>query len=265
MVNDPRKGSDDDQDADSAAATPDSAAGPEAAGGSDAVAGAMALPRVVVFGRTGEEALQFFHRDLEACRGLRLLDCPGGPGSLRALMRRAGVEILAIDPAYALPEAELAEHGRQDIALTLAKMAQSAGSRPGFDLERDRRGKDEALELFLADRRRHPLADRSGVLPELPLATTRFDLVLCGHLLVLYAPLADGGLNDQSDFDLAWQRRALHELLRVCRRDLRIDPAHTISRPGQRHPSLIPLMESLPPGWRGGWSRRPATRALMAT
>lgn len=250
MANDPRNGSDDDRSADSAAATPDSAAGLEAAGGSNAVGGAMALPRVVVFGRTGEEALQFFNLDLEACRGLRLLDCPGGPGSLSALMRRAGVEILAIDPAYALPEAELAEHCRQDIALTLARMARSTATRPGFDLERYRRGKDEALELFLADRRRHPLAYCSGALPELPLTTASFDLVLCGHLLFSYAPLADGGLNDQNDFDLDWHRRALHELLRVCRRDLRIYPAHTISRPAQRHPYLIPLMESLPPGWR---------------
>jgi hypothetical protein len=211
---------------------------------------AMDLPRVVFFGRTGEEALQFFNLNLERCRGLRLLDCPGGPGSLSALVRKADVEILAVDPAYHLPEPELEQLCRRDIALTLGRIAASTATRPDFDLEGYQRGKQEALELFLADRRRHPLAYRSGALPELPLASASFDLVLSGHLLFSYAPLADGGLHGHDGFDLAWHRRALQELLRVCRGDLRIYPAHTISRPAQRHPYLEPLMETLPAGWR---------------
>lgn len=67
---------------------------------------ALELPKVVLFGRSGEEALQFFNLDLQACRGLRLLDCAGGPGTLSALARSAGVEILAVDPAYGLTESE---------------------------------------------------------------------------------------------------------------------------------------------------------------
>jgi hypothetical protein len=59
---------------------------------------AMQLPRVVFFGRTGSDALQFFHLDLADWRGARILDCPGGPGSLVATARRNGVEAVAVEP-----------------------------------------------------------------------------------------------------------------------------------------------------------------------
>jgi len=59
---------------------------------------AMELPRVVFFGRTGSDALQFFDLDLADWRGARILDCPGGPGSLVATARRNGVEAVAVEP-----------------------------------------------------------------------------------------------------------------------------------------------------------------------
>lgn len=65
----------------------------------------MELPRVVFFGRTGSDALHFFDLDLTDWRGARILDCPGGPGSLVATARRNGVEALAVDPLYALSPA----------------------------------------------------------------------------------------------------------------------------------------------------------------
>jgi hypothetical protein len=57
----------------------------------------MELPRVVFFGRTGSDALQFFVLDLADWRGARILDCPGGPGSLVATARRNGVEAVAVE------------------------------------------------------------------------------------------------------------------------------------------------------------------------
>jgi hypothetical protein len=45
--------------------------------------------------------------------------------------------------------------------------------------------------------------------------------------------------------------RALAELLWVGRRELRIYPAHTISRPARVHPYVEPLLMELPPGWQG--------------
>ena len=211
----------------------------------------MDLPRVVFFGRTGADALAFFNLDLAAWRGCRVLDCPGGPGSFTTLARAAGVESVAADPLYTLSLPELERHCRDDIAFTMERLALSPTLRPDFDLSGFRQGKLEALEAFLADRREHPEAYRAASLPSLPFAAASFDLVLCGHLLFCYAPIADGGLSERPDFDLPWHRQALAELLRVSRREVRIYPAHTIERRPRVHPWVEPLLASLPPGWQG--------------
>ena len=210
----------------------------------------MELPRVVFFGRSGAEACRFFNLDLADWAGASLLDCPGGPGSLLPLARRAGLEVLAIDPLYALDPAALERRCRDDIAFTMERLRRSPTVRPDFDLAPYHRDKLEALEAFLVDRQAHPAAYSAGALPALPLADRSFDLVLSGHLLFAYAPLADGGLNEHDDLDLAWHRRALAELLRVCRRELRIYPAHTITLPARVHPYVEPLIADLPAGWR---------------
>ena len=211
----------------------------------------MDLPRVVFFGRTGADALAFFNLDLADWRGQRLLDCPGGHGSFTALARAAGVESVAADPHYNLSLEDLEQRCRDDVSFTMERLARSASLRPDFDLSRFRQGKLEALEAFLADRRAHPEAYRAAALPELPFEAASFDLVLCGHLLFCYAPIADGGLSEQPDFDLEWHRRALAELLRVSRREVRLYPAHTIERRPRVHPWVEPLMATLPPGCQG--------------
>ena len=211
----------------------------------------MDLPRVVFFGRTGKEALEFFNLDLAVWRGCRVLDCPGGPGSFTALARAAGVECVAADPLYALPQEELERRCRDDISFTLERLEGSTMVRPAFDLAQFRTGKQEALETFLADRRLHPDAYSPAALPSLPFAAASFDLVLSGHLLFCYAPIADGGLSDHQDFDLPWHRRALAELLRLSRREVRIYPAHTMELEPRVHPWVAPLLAALPPGWEG--------------
>lgn len=173
---------------------------------------ALELPRVVFFGRSGAEACRFFNLDLADWAG-------------------AGLKVLAIDPLYALDPEALERRCRDDIAFTMERLRRSPTVRPDFDLAPYHRDKLEALEAFLVDRQAHPASYSAGALPELPLTDHCFDLVLSGHLLFAYAPLADGGLNEHDDLDLAWHRRALAELLRVCRRELRIYPAHTITLP----------------------------------
>ncbi len=202
------------------------------------------------FGRTGAEACRFFNLDLADWSGASLLDCPGGPGSLAPLARRSGLKVLAVDPLYALEPKDLERRCREDIAFTIEQLRQSSTVRSDFNLEPYHQEKLEALEAFLADRQAHPESYRPGALPELPLADASFDLVLSGHLLFVYAPLADGGLHAVDCFDLAWHRRALAELLRVCRRELRIFPAHTITLPTRVHPYVAPLLADLPAGWQ---------------
>ncbi len=184
----------------------------------------MELADVVFYGRLGQQALAMFNLEgeQERWRSARVLDCPGGPGSLPALLRGSVEEIVAVDPLYALPPQELERRARSDLDRALAQLRVSPTLRPDFDLEACRQEHLEALDAFLEDRRRHPGQYLCAALPELPFADGSFDLVLSGHLLFAYAPLRDGGLSSSSDFDLAWHRRALAELCRVSRQAVRL-------------------------------------------
>ena len=218
----------------------------------------MELDGVVFYGRLGHLALQMYglEGDLRHWRGARVLDCPGGPSSLAALLAAAGVEVIACDPLYALSNADLRQRSLDDLALSIAKSTTSSMLRPGFDLEQVRRNHLEGLEVFLADRQAHPDRYRAAALPELPLATGSFDLVLSGHLLFSYAPVADGGLMLGRSLDLDWHRRALAELCRVSRQQVRLYPAHTHELPAQPHPYAEALLAELPAGWHGGFAER---------
>lgn len=58
--------------------------------------------------------------------------------------------------------------------------------------------KYRALEKFAADFR-HRSGERryiAGALPELPFDDQAFDVVLSANFLMIYAPLADGGMHD---------------------------------------------------------------------
>ncbi|MCP9827945.1 class I SAM-dependent methyltransferase [Synechococcus sp. L2F] len=215
----------------------------------------MQLASVVFYGRLGEQALAMFNLegDLEQWRDARVLDCPGGPGSLSARLRGLVGEVVAVDPLYALPEQELERRALADLERTMAGLRSSAALRPDFDLEACREEHIQALQAFLEDRRHHPQHYRNASLPELPFPDQSFDLVLSGHLLFAYAPLRDGGLSSSDAFDLAWHRQALSELCRVSRHAVRLYPAHTIKRVAQRHPYAVSLLAELPPGWRGAF------------
>ena len=218
----------------------------------------MQLDGVVFYGRLGEHALQMFglEHELSQWQGARVLDCPGGPGSLAALLAAAGVEVIACDPLYALSNAELRQRTLDDLELTLRKSATSSMLRPGFDLEPLRRFHLDSLERFLADRDAHPERYVAASLPALPFADGQFDLVLSGHLLFSYAPASDGGLMNGSVLDLRWHRAALAELCRVSRRQVRLYPAHTQTLPARRHGYAEALLAELPAPWSGGFMPR---------
>jgi hypothetical protein len=110
------------------------------------------------------------------------------------MARRNGVEAVAVDPFYALPSPEIEQRCLEDVDLSLERIAQSDALRADFDLAAYRRSKLKALEEFLADRLAYPESYQTASLPNLPFGAGSFDLVVCGHLLFSYAPLADGGL-----------------------------------------------------------------------
>ncbi|MFZ9229374.1 MAG: class I SAM-dependent methyltransferase [Prochlorococcaceae cyanobacterium] len=218
----------------------------------------MELDGVVFYGRLGHLALQMYGLDgeLQRWRGARVLDCPGGPSSLAALLAAAGVEVMACDPLYGLSIAELRQRSIADLELSIAKSINSPMLRPGFDLEQVRRHHLEGLEVFLADRETYPERYVAASLPELPFASASFDLVLSGHLLFSYAPLAAGGLMAGAGFDLDWHRRALAELRRVSRSEIRLYPGHTQAMPAEPHPYAEALLAELPDPWHGCFAAR---------
>jgi len=211
----------------------------------------MEFDQVVFYGRLGRQALAMFNLDPAQWRDARVLDCPGGPGSLSAELRARGVDVTAVDPLYALGEPELRQRALADLEAALAALASSQDIRPDFDLALCRKEHMEALEAFLRDRHAHPDRYVAASLPQLPFADQSFDLVVCGHLLFCYAPRSAGGLMNEPGLDLAWHRQALGELQRVSRCSLRLYPAHTIERQARCHPYAVRLLAELPAGWQG--------------
>ncbi len=137
----------------------------------------MELNGVVFYGRRGEQALRMFGLDeeLPRWRGARVLDCPGGPSSLTALLAAAGVQAVACDPLYALSNSELRQKALADLEFNLSKLAQATMLRPDFPLEPLRAAHLESLEVFLTDRETHPERYVAASLPVLPFATNSFD------------------------------------------------------------------------------------------
>ena len=148
----------------------------------------------------------------------RLLDCPGGAASAVAEINAAGGGATACDPIYAHYDA---------VALgTLAQRETARGNRyvqenrdayvwrhfadPAAHLA----SRTRAAERFAADRQHNPDSYVAGELPNLPFAAGEFDLVLSSHLLFSYA----------DRLDLAFHHRAIRELVRVSRREVRIFP-----------------------------------------
>ena len=74
------------------------------------------LDSMQFFGRVASDYEAMFAIRLQALRGLRVLDCPSGPGSFVAEACAAGVEAIGVDPLYAKPLEDLLARGRGDVA-----------------------------------------------------------------------------------------------------------------------------------------------------
>lgn len=206
----------------------------------------LGFERPVLFGRSLAESLRMYGLGPDALRGRRILDCPGGPGSLAAEVAALGVEIVACDPAYAMDDATLAAGCREDLARTMAAIREEPGHF-AYDFESYEAERRAALDRFLADLRPGRSAGRylPASLPALPFPDRSFDLVLSGHLLFTYAPTDTGGLSSHANFDLAFHEASLRELVRVSRHEVRVFPVSRILQSRREHPWLTPLRESL--------------------
>jgi hypothetical protein len=143
-----------------------------------------------------------------------VLDCCAGGSSFAA---ETDGPVVAVDPAYALSHPELAvrvraalDEGDRMIDRNADRFEWGWYGNPGRRAEMRR----AAAELFLADLNARPERYIAGALPHLPLASGSVDLVLCSHLLFTWA----------DRLDEHWHRRALAELVRVARREIRVFP-----------------------------------------
>ena len=196
------------------------------------------LPSVSFFGRTLAEYSQFFALDLAELRGRAVLDVAAGPASFTAEAARRGLEAVAVDPLYGCTPDALATHVQLDYAHMLAQMRAKPHllrfrSFPSIDAaEADRR---LAAQRFLADYESGFLHNRyvGGALPRLPFFDGAFDLVLCAHLLFVYA----------RKFDFAWHLAACRELVRVSAGEVRLHPH--CGTDGRTYPGLARLRREL--------------------
>lgn len=186
---------------------------------SPAASSRLDLPSVSFFGRTLAEYTQFFALDAATLRGRAVLDVAAGPASFTAEAFRRGVDAVAVDPLYGCTTDALATH----VALDYARMFAQLRAKPELlrfrsfpSLEAAELDRRAAADRFLADYESGFLHSRyvGGALPHLPFFDGAFDLVLCAHLLFVYA----------SHFGFDWQLAACRELVRVSAGEVRIHP-----------------------------------------
>ena len=163
-------------------------------------------------------------------------------------MAAAGIDAVACDPLYDLPDAQLRDkHATSQVLLRRLHKT----SEPEHWLDQKHLDQQSAFEICLADRDACPQHYLAAALPSLPFSSDHFDLVLSGHLLFSYAPIEEGGLMASGGFNLDWHQAALLELCRVSKTEVRLYPAYTYSLIAKRHDYAQWLLKHLPPGWRG--------------
>jgi hypothetical protein len=196
------------------------------------------LSSVAFFGRTFDEYVRFFGLAPAGLAGRSVLDVAAGPSSFAAEAPGHGIHAVAVDPLYGFSTDTLTAHVQIDYARMLQEMRRREGQfRYGYfpsfaAAEASRRS---AAGRFLADYEMGFVRSRyvGARLPKLPFADGAFDLVLCAHLLFIYARHLDYG------FHFA----ACRELVRVSAGEVRLHPV--CGPDGRPYPELPRLQAAL--------------------
>lgn len=211
------------------------------------MSGGLRLSQVEFFGRTLAECLDMFALSVEELRTGRTLDCPSGPDSFVAEANDAGCEVVGIDPQFACSPEELRFLGLD----SLARCEQMIRDRPEAltfrDVDAFLRAKHDALERFLADYEAHRGDGRyvAASLPRLPFADRSFDRVCAANFLFSYAPIEAGGLYEGHEFDLPFHLRAIEEIARIARHEIRLVPMGSFDPPPRPHAYRDPAIARL--------------------
>ena len=107
----------------------------------------LRLDSMQFFGRLASTYHAMFGVTVEQLRGLRVLDCPGGPSSFVAEACAAGAHAVAVDPLYAHTAEELRARCEADIAGTIQAMIAHGNAYAELDLAHyaDEKREDEAV------------------------------------------------------------------------------------------------------------------------
>lgn len=203
------------------------------------------IDRVACFGRTLREYVEMFNLDLEKLRGTTILDCASGPASFTAEVQKKGIRAVACDPVYSLGIDDIMENAQRDIP---ACIKETQAHRDLFVRNNNREDVDfleeklRALNLFADDYKKIDACRRyiAAAFPNTPFYDESFDMVLSANLLFLYSDVETGGILQTSPFDYAFHQKAIREMLRISRHEVRIYPV--VGPNKNRHPFVEQLL-----------------------
>lgn len=196
------------------------------------------LERIAFFGRSLADYEAIFGFTRADLRGRRVLDVGGGTASFTAEATLAGIEAVAVDPMYRYRFPAVRDRAQRDFAdvQALVQTHRSRFAMETFGSEEQLWAKRlQAQNCFLDDFPSGFASGRyrGGALPALEFENRTFDLVVCSHLLFLYAACLDS----------SFHHAALRELVRVAREKVLVYPLLTLS--GQPYGDLEPLRQRL--------------------
>lgn len=204
------------------------------------------LERVACFGRSFDEYTEMLGLNCAELIGTSILDCAGGPSSFTAEANRKGIKAVACDPVYALHVDDIITNAEHDIP---ACIRETQKHRERFMRENSEEDivflneKMKALKTFSDDFRKIDACRRyiPSAFPHLPFFDSSFDMVVCANLLFLYSNIETGGILPASIFDYKFHQRSLCEMIRICRKEVRIYPI--VGPNSQKHPYIEALFD----------------------
>lgn len=207
----------------------------------------LTYSHVLFYGREYQEVLEMVALEEKSLAGKRILDCPSGPDAFVLEAHARGFDVTGCDPLYTKPLAEIVKQGDADIHYAWAECKKHPEALGGLDIDAFHRRKLAALGVFARDFAAGAAAGRyrAAALPELPFADKSFDLVISANLLFLYSSTRMGGLSGDETLDLDFHCKAVRELVRVCRGEVRIFPVMTHTEKKYLHPYAAQVIGQL--------------------
>lgn len=212
----------------------------------DQISDPFQIDRVACLGRTLDEYVEMFNLDLELLKGTSILDCASGPASFACEAQKKNIKVVACDPIYAQAIDEIIESAERDIP---ACIRETQRHRDRFLRETNEEDinflneKLKALTLFASDYKKMDACRRyvPAAFPHLPFFDGGFDMVVSANLLFLYSDVKSGGILENSHFDYLFHHRAIHEMLRIARNEVRIYPV--VGPNKEKHPFISELLQ----------------------